>query len=117
MKLTIATPELETLMKRVFPRMPPKNDPLTITAVGGKLILQSKNAGSACSAKVTAQGEVKLPAKTFRQVLDTFAGAPELNIEASSAGLCLNLFKMPVSSFNPAPAVPSELADDSGLPA
>lgn len=117
MKLTIATTEVETLMKRVFTRMPPKKDMLTITAVDGKLILQSKSVGSVCAANIIAQGEVKLPAKTFRQVLDTFSGAPELNIEASSAGLSLNLFKMPVSSFNPAPSVPSELADYFGLSA
>ena len=94
--------------------MPPKKDQLTITAVHGKLILQSKNAGSACAANIITEGEVILPAKTFRQVLDTFAGAPELDIEASSKGLNLNLFKMPVSSFNPAPSFPSDLADYFG---
>ena len=114
MKLTILTTEVETVMKTVFPRMPPKKDLLTITAVGGKLIFQSKTAGSACAANIITQGEVILPAKTFRQVLDTFAGAPELDIEASNNGLCLNLFKMPVSSFNPTPSVPSELADYFG---
>ncbi len=106
MKLTIKTTDVETTLKAVFPRMPTKKAVLTITAIDGKLIMESDNNGGAVEAAVEREGQVSIPAKTFRKVLDTYAGVAELQIDGSAEGLKINAFKMPVASWNPTPARP-----------
>ena len=106
MKLTISAAEIERLMKGVFGRASTKKAVLKITAIDGKLILQSGNGGAATLAAVTSAGEVTLPAKSFSQVLDTYSPTDRLEIEGSAAGLRLNSLKMPISSWNASPTTP-----------
>ena len=107
MKITIKTKDVEAALKAVFARVPGKKAVLTITAIDGRLLLESANNAGAMSVTVEQAGQVTLPAKTFRKVLDTYAGAPELRLEADASGLRINAFKMPVTSWNPTPALPS----------
>lgn len=58
-------------------------------------------------ATIEREGQVSLPAKTFRKVLDTYAGVAELQIDGSAEGLKINAFKMPVLSWNPTPTQPA----------
>ena len=106
MNATIATTELQRLMKGTFFRVPTKSAVLTLTAIEGRLILCSGTGGASTAAAVTSPGEVTVSAKTFRKVLDTYEGTASVVLTASAAGLCINSFKMPISSWNPAPLVP-----------
>ena len=106
MRLAIPYSDLENLIKGVFPRVPPMKAVLRITAVQDKVILQSGGSAAGLVTSVTRPGEVTLPAKTFRQIIATFAGEPVVELEAIESGLRINSFTMPVLSFNPAPELP-----------
>ena len=106
MKLRLKTTDVESTLKAVFARMPTKKAVLTITAIDGKFILESGNNSGAVEVAIEREGQVSLPAKTFRKVLDTYTGGAELQIDGSAEGLKINAFKMPVASWNPTPARP-----------
>ena len=106
MKLTIKPSQVEIALKAVFPRMPTKKAVLTITAIDGNLILGSASNRGAVETVIERPGQLQVPAQTFRKVLDTFAGVPELQIEGSANGLKINTFKMPVTAWNENPTRP-----------
>jgi len=103
-RFSLSATGLEKLLKQIFPRVPAKNAMLCLTAMNGKLRLRSGANEAEGPADTKGQGQVTLPAKTFRKVLDTDRGTPILELEASNAGLKLNAFKMPVSSWNASPS-------------
>jgi DNA polymerase III sliding clamp (beta) subunit (PCNA family) len=107
MRLTIPTTDLEAALKAVFLRRPSKKAMLSLTAIDGMLILESDNNAGAARVPVEQSGQVILPAKTFRDVLDTYKGVPELRVEADAGGLRINAFKISVSSWNPSPTRPA----------
>ncbi len=103
--VTISTSVLAGLIRKVFPAIPPKKEMLKITAGDGQMIFQSTRGIASCGAFVEGAGEWSVPARTFRQVLDSFQGTPMVTLEADATGLRLNSFKMPVSHWNPTPAL------------
>ena len=99
MNLTIETTELEKLLKSVFPRVPPKKAVLRLTASDGSLVLQSGDVSAGTSlVQIAREGDVSLPAKTFRQIVATYKGTPSLEIEGGYGELRLNSLRIPVSS-------------------
>ena len=107
MKFKISPAELQPILKRAFLKAPTKKTLMTITAFEGKVYCETQNAGSSGPAEVTAPGQVVLPAKAFRLVIDTYKTVPSIEIEGSAAGLRINSFKMPLTSWSPAAKVPA----------
>ncbi len=102
--VTVPASMLGELIRKVFPAVPPQKEMLKITAGDGQITFQSTRGTASCGAFVVGAGEWSVPARTFRQVLDSFKGTPSVTLEADATGLKLNSFKMPVSHWNPPPA-------------
>lgn len=109
MKITIPTTEMAKLMQGLFARVPAKKAILKISAADGKLVLQCAGSVAGTSVKMVSPGEVTLAAKPFYQVLATFKSDPTIDLQGSPGVLRINSFTMPVSSFNAAPTLPSEV--------
>lgn len=107
MKLTVPTIGLEAALKAVFRRMPTKKAMLSLTAIDGMLILEWEDNAGVALVPVEQIGQVTLSAKTFRKILDTYKGVPELRVEADAGGLSINAFKISVASWNPSPVRPA----------
>lgn len=110
MKFKISPAELQPILKRSFLKAPGKMSLLTITAFEGKVYCESLNAGSSGPAEVSAPGQAVVPAKAFRQLIDTYKTVAVIEIEGSAAGLRINSFKMPLTSWSPATKVPAAFA-------
>lgn len=106
MRFKIIPAELLLLMKPVFLKAPRKTTSLTITAIEGQVYLETPDSGAFGPAEVLTSGQVVLPAKSFRQIVETYKSAPMIEIEGSSAGLRINSFKMPLTAWNPKAQVP-----------
>lgn len=107
MKFTIHTNEVRTALKTVIARSRGKKAFLTITATDGKLIIKCGDNAWSSNTSIEGQGQLEVPAKVFQNVLDTYAGKPELQLEADASGLRLESLRMPATSWNPTPTMPS----------
>ncbi|MDI1315602.1 hypothetical protein [Prosthecobacter sp.] len=96
----VLTTVLAGLIRKVYPAVPGKKETLKITAAHGQVAFQSSRGVARCEAEVLGAGEWTVPARTFRQVLDTFQGTASVSLEADANGMRLNSFKMPVSYWN-----------------
>ena len=107
MKFKISPAELQPILKRAFLKAPTKTTLMTITAFGGKVYCESLNAGSPGPAEVSAPGQVVVPAKAFRLVIDSYKTVPFIELEGSAGSLRINSFKMPLTSWSPVAKVPA----------
>ena len=107
MKFKISPAELHPLLKRAFQKAPGKKTPITITALDGKVYCESSDAATFGLAEVIVPGQVILPAKAFRQIIETYKSVAFIEFEGSAAGLRINSFKMPITSWNPVSKVPA----------
>ena len=96
MKFTIAPEVLENLMKQAGVARPKKSDAFTLSASAGRVSVEFKGVTAGIVAPISAEGAVKLPAKNFRAMLDSYKGTPALNFEGGPEWLRIENFKMPV---------------------
>ena len=107
MKFTIALADLENLVKTAAPR-PRKTDALTLSACAGRIFVESKGEIAGREALAETDGAVTVPAKQFRQVLETYQGTQTITLEGGPDGLRIGTFRMPVGRYNPAPTPPGD---------
>lgn len=105
MKFTIALADLESLVKTAAPR-PRKTDTLKMSACAGRIFVESKGEIAGREALVEKDGAVTVPAKQFRQVLETYKGTQSLTLEGGPDGLRIGTFRMPIGRYDPAPKPP-----------
>ena len=107
MHFKISQADLQSLLKRAFSKAPGKKTQLTITALDGNVYCETSDAGAFGPAVIIAPGQVALPAKAFRQIIDTYKTVASIEIEGSAISLRINSFKMPLTSWTPVAKVPA----------
>ena len=103
MKFTIAPETLDELMKNAGIARPKKTDVFTLAASGGRVSVQFRGVTAGTVAPIRSEGAVKLMAKNFRAVLDTYKGTKELEFEGGPQGLRINTLKVPIQGWEPNP--------------
>lgn len=108
MKFTIATADIESLLRGAGVSRPRKTDTLKLSACAARVFVESKDGVAGIEALVLADGAVTLPAKSFSSILKTYKGTKFLNFDGSSDGLQINAFRMPILAYDPAPTPPAD---------
>jgi len=108
MKFTIAPADLIMLLKSAGIIRPRNADTFTLSACAARVFVEFKGEVAGIEELVLSDGAVKLPAKKFFALIETYKGTRFLNIEAGSAGLKMQNFSMTVLAWNPNPTPPSQ---------
>src|SRR5438046_4122972 len=107
MKFSIALSDLESLLKTLAPR-PKTTDTFTLSACAARIFVECKGDIGGIEALVFEDGAVKLPAKSFRELLKTYKGRKSLTLEGGPDGLRIGTFQMPVAHYCPNPKPPGK---------
>lgn len=99
MKFSIPPATLDSLMKNAGVAKPKKTDVFTLSASGGRVSVEFHGEISGIVAPIRSEGAVKLIAKNFRAMLDTYKRTPELTFEGGPDGLKINNLKMPIQEW------------------
>ena len=88
MKFTIGLSDLEMLLKTLAPRPRPK-DMFTLSACAARVFIESKGDVGGVEALVFEEGAVTLPAKKFRELLETYKGRRSLKLKVTPTDCAL----------------------------
>ena len=94
MKFSISPIDLKTSIKTACSGFVKKKDYLTVTATANRLMVECNGTATAMEAAVSVEGAFTIHAKTLRKLLNSFKGAPWLEIQTTPQGLCIQNFRM-----------------------
>ncbi len=110
MDCTLALADLQRLVSAVDVFRPRAKGKLTLSACAGRLFVEFNGDIAGTEALVISDGSVRVPARKFAKVLDTYGGVKFLNLVGGREGLRIQTFTMKVTGWNPHPIPPADFS-------